>query len=95
MASSKTRNHHTHDIIYNLCKSNIFQNKKEIKFISITDPSFINYAAKLGNCMEPIDASLNAYHISTLKKKLDKAEQNIFVVTVVTSGTTSTCNREN
>ena len=35
-ASSKTQNYHIRDIIYNLYEYDIFQNKKEIKFVSIT-----------------------------------------------------------
>ena len=38
IASSKTRNYHISEILYNLYKDNIFQNKKHINFISITAP---------------------------------------------------------
>ena len=41
MASRKTRNYHLCEIIYSLYEDYIFQNKKEIKFVSSTDPSFI------------------------------------------------------
>ena len=41
LASSKTWNYHICEIIYNIYEDNIFQNKKEIKFVSITALSFI------------------------------------------------------
>ena len=41
MASSKTQNYHICEIIYNIYEDNIFQNKKEIKFFSITAIYFI------------------------------------------------------
>ena len=41
MASIKTQNCHIRDILYNIYEDYIFQKKKEIKFVSITDPSFI------------------------------------------------------
>ena len=47
MESSKTQNYHIHDILYNIYEDNIFQNKKEINFISITAPYFIKDTASL------------------------------------------------
>ena len=78
MASIKTRNHHICDILYNIYEDNIFQNKKEIKFVSIADPSFMKGTEKLGHCMEIIDAEVKPYQIETLKKQLDKADLNFF-----------------
>ena len=69
----KARNYHIRDIIYNIYKDHIFQNKKEIKFISITDPSLIKYTAKYGHCVGIIDDSVKPDNIVTLKKQLDKA----------------------
>ena len=74
MASSKTRNYYICEIIYNIYKYNIFQNKKEIKFVSITDPPFIKDTANFGHCMKLIDDTVNTDHIATLKKKMDKVE---------------------
>ena len=73
-ASSKTRNYHICEIIYNIYEDNIFQNNKEIKFVSITETSFIKYTANFGHCVDLIDAAVKPYHISTLKKQLGKAE---------------------
>ena len=75
MVSSKTRNYHIDDNIYNLCKDNIFQIKKQIKFISIAHSSFINYTSQFGHYIELIYASVKPYHIVTLNKQLDKDEQ--------------------
>ena len=74
MESSKTRNYHIRDILYNIFEDNVFQNKKEIKFVSITDPYFINDTENFGHCMDIVGAAVNRDHISTLKKNLDKAE---------------------
>ena len=41
MASSKNWNYQSHDIIYNLYKDHIFQNKNQINYIYITAQSFI------------------------------------------------------
>ena len=67
MASSKTRNYHICETLYNIYEDHIFQNNKGIKFVSITDPSLINYKAKFGHCMELLDTTLKPDHISTLK----------------------------
>ena len=74
MASNKNQNYHIYEIIYNLYEDDIFQNKTEIKFFSITAPPFIKYTEKFGHCMELIDAAVKPYHITTLKKQLDKAD---------------------
>ena len=74
MVSNKTQNYHIRDIIYNLYKYNILKKKEEIKFISITTLSFIKDIEKFGHCMELIGAEVNPYHITSLKKQLDKAE---------------------
>ena len=64
-ALSSTPNYRICDILYDIYEDNIFQNK--ICF-SITAPSFIKGTYKFGHCIRNIDASLNPYHISTLKK---------------------------
>ena len=74
MESSKTRNYNIYEILYNIYKDHIFQNEKEIKFFSITAPSFIKGTSKFGHCKDFIDAAVNPDHISTLKKQLDKVE---------------------
>ena len=74
MVSSKTRNYHICEIIHNLYEDDIFLNKKEIKFVSITVTSLIKYTSKLGQCMELIDSAVKLYHIANLNIKLDKAE---------------------
>ena len=74
MMSSKNQNYHICEILYNIYKDNIFQNKKEIKFFSINAPSFIKDTEHFGHCLELIDAAVNPYHIATLNKQLDKAE---------------------
>ena len=56
MASRKTRNYQICDIIYNIYEYNIFQNKKEIKFVSITATSIIKGTEKFGHFMELIAA---------------------------------------
>ena len=84
MESSKTRNNYICDIIYNLYKDNIFQSKKEIKFISITAKSFIKNTEKFGHCMEVIDSAVKPDKISCRKKKLDRAEI-IFLLLSLTS----------
>ena len=61
MASSKTRNYNICEIIYNLYKYNIFKKKKEIKFVSITDPSFIKGIENFGHFMEIIDAAVKPF----------------------------------
>ena len=65
MASSKSRNYHIHDILYNIYKDNIFYNNKEIKFVSITSMPFIKETDIFGYCMELIDAAVNPDHIET------------------------------
>ena len=72
--SSKPRNYHIREILYNLYEDNIFHNKKEMGFFSITSLSFIKYKANFGHYMELIDAAVNPDHISTLKKQFNKAE---------------------
>ena len=74
MGSSKTRNNYIFEILYNIYEDNIFQNMKKIKFVSIIDPSLINYTEKFINCMEIIDNTVKPYHISTLKKQLYKLD---------------------
>ena len=59
MASSKNRNYHIHEILYNINEFLIFQNKEEIKFVFITDPLFINDTSKFDHCMDIIDAAVN------------------------------------
>ena len=78
MRSSKTRNYHICDILYSLFEDNIFQNNKEIKFISISVSSLIKGTANFGHCTELIYAALKSNHIASLKKKLDKAELKPF-----------------
>ena len=46
MASSKNHNYQIYEILYNLYEDSIFHKNKEIKFVSITDPSFINVTTK-------------------------------------------------
>ena len=75
---SKARNYHISEIIYNLYEGNIFKNKKEINFVSITAPYFIKDTEKSGQCMDITDDAVNPYHIITLKKQLDKAELKRF-----------------
>ena len=70
----KTQKYNICKILYNLYEDDIFQNKTEIKFFSITAPPFIKYTEKFGHCMELIDAAVKPYHITTLKKQLDKAD---------------------
>ena len=65
IASSKIWNYHISELIYNIYEYNIFQNKKWIKFISITDPSFIKEKENVGHCMKIIDAVVNPYHIAS------------------------------
>ena len=74
MTIMKTRNDQNREIVYNLYEDNIFKNKKDIKFISITAQYYIKVTEKFGHCMELIDYSVNSYHISILKKQLDKAK---------------------
>ena len=74
---SKTWKYHICDIIYNINKDNVFNNKKWIKFISITDPYLIKYTENFGDCTELIDTAVNTYQIASLKKQLDK-EKIIF-----------------
>ena len=69
MASIETRNYNIYDILYNIYEDNIFQNKKEIKFVSIADPSFMKDTENFGHCMEPINAAVKPYHIITLNKQ--------------------------
>ena len=78
MASSKNQNYHICEINYNFYEDNIFQNKKQIKFVSITALSFIKETEHFGHCMALIDAAVNPYHIATLKKNLDKADVKKF-----------------
>ena len=85
MTSSKTQNYHICEIIYNLYKDNIFQNKKEIQFVSINYNSFIKYISIFCHYMELLNAALNPYHIAILKKQLDKAELKTFFVTFMRS----------
>ena len=85
MVSSKTQGYHIRDIIYNFYEDNILYNNKEIKFISVTDPSFIKDTSNFGRWMELIDAAVNPYHVTTLKKQLDKAEIKLFIVILVSS----------
>ena len=85
MSSSKTLNYHICGTLYNLYEDNIFQNKKYIKFISITAPSFIKDTTKFGHCTELINSEVNPYHIATLKKQLDKEELKQFVMTLMRS----------
>ena len=73
------------EVIYNLYKDNIFQNKKEIKFFSINAPSFIKDTENFGHCMELLYVAMNPDHISTLKKQLDKAELKLFIMTLTSS----------
>ena len=73
MSSSKTWNYHTSEIIYNLYKDNIFQNKKKTNFISITAPSFKKDTSNFGHFMDLIYAAVNTYNIASLKKNLYKA----------------------
>ena len=79
MASSKTRSYTILGILYNLYEYNTFQNKKEIKFVSITALSFIKDTSKFGHCMELIDAAVKPDHIESLKKQLDKLEMIFFM----------------
>ena len=85
MASSKTRNYHICDILFNICKDNIFHNNKYIKFISIISPSFIHDTKKFSHCMELINAIVKSDQIETFKIKLDKAEMKIFVIKLTSS----------
>ena len=85
MASSKTWNYHICEILYNIYEDNIFQNKNEIKFVSITSPSFINETAKFFHWTDLIDYALNPYHISTLDKQLDKAELIFFMTLMISA----------
>ena len=71
-ASSKTHNYHFHKIPYNIYEDNIFQNNKEIKFLSMNAPSLIKETAMFGHFMYLIDGAVESYHISTLKKQLDR-----------------------
>ena len=59
MDSSMTRNYQICGIIHNIYEENVFKNKKLIKFVSITDISFIKDTEKFGHCMEIIDAVMN------------------------------------
>ena len=77
MDSSKIRNYHIGDSLYNIYEYNIFQNKKEINFISITAPPFIKETKNPGRFVEIIHSAVNPYHIETLNKQLDKVELNI------------------
>ena len=85
MVSIKTRKYHIREIIYDLYQDNIFQNKKEIKFISVSASSFIKYTENFGHCMEFINAEVNPDHIKRLKKPLDKAELNNVVMILMNS----------
>ena len=85
MDSNKTLNYHIREIIYNLYKDDIFQNKKEIKFVSITAMYFIKDTEKFGHCMDLINDAVKPYHIETLKKKLDKVELKNIVITLMIS----------
>ena len=85
MASSKTWNHHIHDIIYIIYKDNIFQNKKEINFVPITAPSFIRDTETFDHCIEIIDDAVNPYQTKSSKKQLDKAEIKMLVMTLMSS----------
>ena len=80
MTSSKTRNYHICEILYNLYKDNIFQNKKYIKFFSITALSVIKDTANFSHCVDLIYAAVNPYHIVTLNKQLEKVEIKYFVM---------------
>ena len=83
--SSKTQNYHIREIIYNIYEDNIFQNKKEIKLVSINAPSFIKDTAKFGHWMELIDDSVNPNYIAILNSQLDKAELKCFFMTLMSS----------
>ena len=85
MSSGKTQSYHIRDIIYSLYKDNIFQNKKKIKFISITDPSFIKDTSNFGHCMELIDAAVKPNNIVSIKKNLGKADLIFLMMTLMSS----------
>ena len=85
MDSNKTLNYHIREIIYNLYKDDIFQNKKEIKFVPITAMYFIKDTEKFGHCMDHINDAVKPYHIETLQKKLDKVELKNIVITLIIS----------
>ena len=68
MESRKSHNYHMRAIIYNIYEDNILQNKKEIKFTSITYLSFKKDIETFGHCVYPIDAIGNPDHIECFKK---------------------------
>ena len=74
MALSRAHNYHIRGIIHYIYKYNVYHNKKEIKFISIIDPSLVNYKAKFSHCMELIGDAVNTDHIVILKKQFNKVE---------------------
>ena len=78
LASSKNQNYRIGEIIYNIYEDNIFQNKNEIYFVSITPLSFIKYTANVGHWMELTNTSVKPYDIVTLKKQLYKVELKPF-----------------
>ena len=78
MESSKNRNYHIREIIYNIYEDNIIQIKTEINFISITDSYFTNYTEQFGHYMDLIGDAVNPALITSLMKQLDKAELKTF-----------------
>ena len=72
MESSKNRNYHIREIIYNIYEENIIQIKTEIKFISITDSYFTNYTEQFGHYMDLIDDAVKPDNITNPKKQFYK-----------------------